>query len=240
MERSLALLNENQILTTYAVTGFSAERGLHPYTFPDLISKIANYGHEIASHSWRHEWIPLFSEKQVTRSLERSKMALENAVGSHYQLRGFVPPHNKPASWLKRGAYSLEDKGLYPLFKMGDLSSLIKVLSLTKYKWVRIAHNPFVNRFQKKEFTLRQRLFNHNNMLILENHYTGFDQKIIDYIEAKPQEYFTISAHPVMLDFNDGRPESWVNFEKFIAHFSNRADIEFVRPMDLLADFGIA
>ena len=240
VERSLKLLAEYNVSTAFAVTGFSAEKGIYPYTFPALISKIHQLGHEIASHSWRHEWVPLFSKKQIDKSFERSKQVLEAACGKGYQLNGFVPPHNKPATWVRRGAYSLEDKGLFPLFEMGDVDHLLAVLKKNNYKWARIAYNPFHNRFRKKEFTRRQRVFNHKGILILENHYTGFDQDIIHYIEQKDQEYFTISAHPVMLSFSDGRPESWENFEKFIKHFANRSDVEFVRPMDVLADFSLA
>ena len=239
VERSLKLLAEHNVKTAFAVTGFSAENGVYPYVFPELIKKIHAHGHEVASHSWRHEWVPLFSKKQVGKSLSRSKQVLENVVGDNFKLTGFVPPHNKPATWIKKGAYSLEDKGLYPLFEMGDVSSLLAVLKDNNYKWVRIAHNPFINRLKTKEFTRRQKVYNHNGILILENHYTGFDQRIIDYIETKSQPYFTISAHPMMLDFIDGRPESWENFEKFITRFANREDVSFVRPMDLLPDFGI-
>lgn len=236
---SLALLKEYQVPSTFAITGYSAEKGLYPYTFPELIKNIHDLGHEVASHSWRHEWVPLFSEKQIDKSFERSKRMLEEACGGDFKLTGFVPPHNKPATWIKRGAYSLEDKGLFPLFPMGEVDNVLAVLKKNEYKWARIAYNPFINRFRAKEFTRRQRVFKHNGMLILENHYTGFDAKIIDYIEVKEQEYFTISAHPAMLDFKDGRPESWENFQKFIIHFANREDIAFVRPMDLLPDFGI-
>lgn len=239
VRRSLQLLEAHNVKTTFATTGFSAEQGRAPYVFPDLIREIAQRGHEVASHSWRHEWVPLFSRKQVERSLLRSKHALEAAVGNNVQLTGFVPPHNKPATWVARGAYSLEDKGLYPLFEMGDMAQLLASLRKTDYKWVRIAYNPFINRLKKKEFTRRQRVYNHKNTLILENHYTGFDPKIVDYIEQKDQEYFIISAHPVMLNFKDGRPESWEHFEAFIKHFSKRDDIAFVRPMDVLDKFGI-
>lgn len=240
VERSLEFMKSKGVKSTFAITGFSAEEGLYPFNFPELVKEIAMQGHEVASHSWRHEWVPLFSRKQVNKSLARSKQVLEAAVEDNFKLTGFVPPHNKPATWLKKGAYSLEDKGLYPLFEMGDVSSLLAVLKENDYKWVRIAHNPFVNRFKKKEFTRMQKVYNHDGVLILENHYTGFDPRIIDYIETKDQPYFTISAHPMMLDFTDGRPESWEHFEKFIAHFANRSDIEFVRPMDILKDFGIA
>lgn len=239
VEQSLEIMAKHNVICTFAITGFSAEKGKYPYTFPELIQKIYAHGHEIASHSWRHEWVPKFSQKQIEKSLSRSKSALEKVVDSDYSVNGFVPPHNKPATWVRRGAYSLEDKGLYPLFKMGDMSNLLISLKKTNYKWVRIAHNPFINRLRKKEFTRTQKVFNYKGTLILENHYPGFDSRVIEYIETKEQEYFTISAHPIMLSFKDGRPESWNNFETFIKHFSNREDIEFVCPMHLLKTFDI-
>lgn len=234
VQKALDLLEAHQVKTSFAITGFSAEEGIFPYTFQGLIQEIYNRGHEIASHSWRHEWIPLFTAKQVEKSLIRSKIALEKVVGGDYNLGGFVPPHNKPATWLKKGAFSLEDRGIYPFFEMGDMSSLLMLLQKTGYNWVRISHEPIWGKLGKKEFTRPQKVYKYDNMLILQNHYCGFDQDIIDYIEKKDQEYFIISAHPAMLAFQDGRPESWVNFEKFIRHFSGRKDIEFIRPMDIL------
>ena len=239
VEQSLHLMRDYGVKCTFAITGYSAEDGAHPYTFRELIKIIYGYGHEIASHSWRHEWIPLFTKKQVNKSLARSKSVLEKAIDDNYSLSGFVPPHNKPATWLGRGAYSLEDRGLYPLFEMGDMKNLLKVLKENNYKWVRIAHNPFINRIKRKEFTRRQKVYNYKGTLILENHYTGFDLKIRDYIESKDQQYFTISAHPIMLAKKDDRPEAWENFKNFIEQFSNRKDFSFVCPKDELNNFNI-
>ena len=239
VEKTLALLKKHNVKSTFAITGYSAEDGKYPYTFPNLIQRIFEEGHEIASHSWRHEWIPKFTQKQIDKSLLRSKHSLEQAICSQQQVVGFVPPHNKPATWVKRGAYSLEDFGLYPLFKMGDVSNLLDSLVRHQYRWVRIAHNPIINRFRKKEFTRAQKVYNYKGILILENHYTGFDAKIIDYILSKKQQYFTISAHPIMLAKSDGRPEGWTNFVNFIETLTQDQRIEFVRPIDELRNFGI-
>jgi peptidoglycan/xylan/chitin deacetylase (PgdA/CDA1 family) len=234
VNKALSLLEKFSIKTTFAVTGFSAESGLYPYTFPELIKEIHALGHEIASHSWRHEWIPLFTEKQVDRSLQRSKSALENTLRNDATVLGFVPPHNKPSTWLSKGAFSIGDRGIYPFFKMGDLSSLFKLLKKNNYRWIRISHKPIWRRKNNK-ISLPQKVYKQDGILILQNHYCGFDQKIIDYIENKQQEYFVVSAHPVMLSFNDKRPESWENFENFIKHFSNRKDIQFIRPLDIIS-----
>lgn len=239
VRESLELMKKYSVKTTFAITGFSAEEGLEPYTFPNLINEICLNGHEIASHSWRHEWVPLFRKSQIDKSLFRSKKSLESAISKKQLVTGFVPPHNKPSSWLSKGAFSLEDRGLFPFFQMGDLSSLFSSLKLNDYKWVRIAHNPLINKFSKKKQHREHKIFNHNNLLVLQNHYMGFDKKIVEHIESTNREFFIVTAHPVMLAFKDGRPESWEHFEAFIRHFSEREDVSFVRPMDLLEKFGI-
>jgi peptidoglycan/xylan/chitin deacetylase (PgdA/CDA1 family) len=90
---ALDILDTFKVKSTFAITGFSAEEGVSPYTFPDLIEEIKKRGHEVASHSWRHEWIPVFTSQQIFKSAERSKRVLESIVGIG-SVNGFVPPHN--------------------------------------------------------------------------------------------------------------------------------------------------
>lgn len=119
------------------------------------------------------------------------------------------------------------------------MSNLLKALETNQYKWVRIAYNPIINKFRKKDFARKQKVFSYNGLLILENHYTGFDSRIIDYIEHKNQEYFTISAHPIMLSFKDNRPEAWEHFERFVEHFAKSDKVQFARPKDEIQKFRI-
>lgn len=234
VQKSLKLLNEFNIKTTFAITGFSAEDGLYPYTFPELIKEIACSGHEIASHSWRHEWIPLFKVSQIERSLLRSKKILEQASGLNLPVYGFVPPHNKPSTWIERAAFSFGDRGIYPFFKLGNLTQLFKILKKTNYRWVRISYKPIWKNFFNNKITEKQAVYFYNNLLILQNQYVGFDEKIINYINDTNFEYYIVSGHPAMLQYNDDRSESWKKFEYFINYFSMRKDVLFIRPMDIL------
>ena len=72
----LEVWDQPAINCCFAITGLSAEEGVYPYNFPELINEIASKGHEIASHSWKHEWVPLFTKEQINRSLKQSKKAL--------------------------------------------------------------------------------------------------------------------------------------------------------------------
>jgi hypothetical protein len=231
---ALDVLDDFKVKTTFAVTGFSAEEGVYPYVFPELINEIHKRGHEIASHSWRHEWIPIFTRKQISKSLLRSREILEKAISGSQPVVGFVPPHNRPMSWISRGAFSLGDRGIFPFFKMGDTQSLISLLNESGYKWMRISHHPILSKLGLIKNHMAGRLISENGILILENHYLGFDSTILNHVLQSDEETFTISAHPLMLDY-DNKSENKENFEAFLKGIqeSNQL-IKFVSPSDLL------
>jgi len=229
----LKKLKEYNIQSCFAITGFSAEKGVYPYTFPDLIKVIAECGHEVASHSWRHEWTPIFTESQIDKSLKRSKLSLGNAILNKKNVVGFVQPHNRPMTWIKKGAFSLGDRGLFPFFKMGDNQNLIRLLVKNDYKWIRITHKSILNRLKIKKLNLTGKVYKDSGLLIFENHYTGFDDMVINHILNTNFPTYTISAHPLMLSFKN-KSESKENFENFLIKLMNSGqNIEFVLPSSL-------
>lgn len=233
---ALDKLDEYRVKTCFAVTGFSAEEGLYPYVFPELINEICKRGHEIASHSWRHEWAPLFAQKQIQLSLKRSKSALEKCISNRQDVIGFVPPHNRPMSWLKKGAFSLGDRGIYPFFTMGDTGQLIKQLKVNNYRWIRISHKNILRKLGLTPDNITGRVYEYNDVLILENHYTGFDEKVVSHILATQHPTYTISAHPLMLSFPN-KTENRQNFEGFLQRFKEvESSVEFTTPGQILTD----
>ncbi|GAA4290581.1 polysaccharide deacetylase family protein [Aestuariibaculum suncheonense] len=230
----LTELKRRNIICCFAVTGFSAEQGVYPFNVPELIEEISMEGHEIASHGWKHEWIPLFKQGQVDKSLRRSKKVLEEAINERQRVTGFVPPHNRPMSWIKRGAFSLGDRGLYPFFKMGDNEQLIKLLKKNEYGWVRVSFKHRLKAVFSKKRNITGRVFNYHGFLILENHYPGFDQKVIDHILSTNHETYTISAHPYMLSL-ENKIESKEHFLNFMdVLLASGQSIEFVTPSQLV------
>lgn len=230
----LDTLKAYHIRCCFAITGLSAEPGTYPYHFPELIREIASHGHEIASHSWKHEWIPLFTKVQVRKSLEKSKAALESAIGEGI-VTGFIPPHNRPMTWIKKGSYSIGDRGLWPFFSTGDLSTLLQLLKTSGYKWVRISHKSPSVRFGLKKHNITGSIFKDSDIMILYNHYTGFDKVVRKHIQQSNFDTYTISAHPSMLSLN--KNESRHEFLQFMDMMKDMSEVvEFVVPSIFMND----
>ncbi len=226
-------LEEYKIKTCFAITGFSAEKGLYPYVFPELINQIATKGHEIASHSWKHEWTSIFTENQIEKSLIRSKKSLESVINGNI-VCGFVPPHNRPMTWFRRGAFSLGDRGIFPFFKMGDNQKLINLLKKNNYKWVRVSYRNIFQKIGLLKTNMTGNVIKINEVMVFENHYNGFDEVVINHILSTNHSTYTISAHPLMISYLN-KIESKQNFENFLNKMTNsNQNIEFVLPSELL------
>ncbi|WP_291114658.1 polysaccharide deacetylase family protein [Flavobacterium sp. UBA6135] len=235
----LEFLKEEKIKCCFAITGFSAEIGVYPYTFPELIQEIAANGHEVASHSWKHEWIPLFTEDQINKSLKRSKKALEQSIAKEGFVTGFVPPHNRPMTWWQKGAFSLGDRGLFPFFTMGNMEALLQLLVKNKYQWVRISYKNLFTKFRLTKKNITGRIYNHKGIFVLENHYNGFDDQVIQHILTTNYETYTVSAHPFMLSLAN-KKESKETFLNFIAKLKHSGQsIEFISPSDYISSINV-
>lgn len=71
----LSLFADTKIKATFFTLGWVAER------YPKLMQRIANSGHEIASHGYDHARVYTMSPDQFRKDLERSKKLLEDSSG---------------------------------------------------------------------------------------------------------------------------------------------------------------
>jgi peptidoglycan/xylan/chitin deacetylase (PgdA/CDA1 family) len=83
LPRILSMLDELGLRATFFVEGLNAE--LHP----QALLEIANSGHEIGYHGWRHEYWPNLSPSKEARLLERGVHKMRE-LG--VRPRGFRPP----------------------------------------------------------------------------------------------------------------------------------------------------
>lgn len=74
-DRVLALLDQYQIKATFFALGWIAER------YPELIRRVADHGHEVASKGFYHRGIRHMSAEEFRDELGRSREALEQASG---------------------------------------------------------------------------------------------------------------------------------------------------------------
>jgi len=138
-ERLLALHAEYEVPACFAVVGAAALPGRRPYHDPQQIRRIHEAGHEIASHSFSHDWLPGVGSKQLRATLVLSKDALEQCIGA--PVRTFVPPYNQPFDCAARWSFSLSERRTVRSERV-DLARLCDALSATGYRVCRVSYRP--------------------------------------------------------------------------------------------------
>jgi polysaccharide deacetylase family protein (PEP-CTERM system associated) len=112
-DRLLAMLGEADVHATFFVLGWVAER------FPDLVKRIHQAGHELASHSYDHGLVYDKTPDQFRRDLHRAKTAIEQASG--VAVTGYRAPS---FSVVERSLWALDvlvdegytyDSSIYPI-----------------------------------------------------------------------------------------------------------------------------
>jgi peptidoglycan/xylan/chitin deacetylase (PgdA/CDA1 family) len=179
VDKILELAKEFDVRMTFACVGFAAEPGHYPYHVPDQIRTIFSQGHEIASHSWRHEWFPYLQREQIKRSLVRSKSILEECLGSPGAVKGFVPPFSRPMSWYSRGAFSLGDRVFGPWYPGASYGSLLPMVQEAGYNWCRVAYYPIWQKLSTrnaKTKSVKSTWRESSRVVCVPQHYTGFDE----------------------------------------------------------------
>lgn len=174
----LKLASEYDLKMTFACLGFAAEPGVYPYHIPEQIRAIYQSGHEVASHSWRHEWFPFLEAEQIIRSLERSKYALETCLRQAGSVLGFVLPFSRPMSWYARGSFSLGDRAWGLWYPGADLGQLIRMAEKTGYRWFRVSYRTLLQRLRRQHHPALDRKWDvTNKMICVPQHFTGFDEQ---------------------------------------------------------------
>lgn len=83
-EQILALFAKFDVKATFFTLGWVAER------HPEMIRKIVDQGHEIASHGWDHDRVFTLSAGQFARDIDRARKAIEDAAG--VAVKGYRAP----------------------------------------------------------------------------------------------------------------------------------------------------
>jgi hypothetical protein len=152
-ERLLDLHGEHGIPACFAAVGSAALPGERPYHDPAQIRRIHAAGHEIGSHSHRHEWLPGLGRRALRETLQASKDALEQCIGA--PVTTFVPPWNQPFDYPRGFSFSLSERREGGAERIG-LVRLCETLAETGYRFCRVAYRPMHQRVA--EMIVRRRI----------------------------------------------------------------------------------
>jgi peptidoglycan/xylan/chitin deacetylase (PgdA/CDA1 family) len=135
----LDLHRQYNISACFAVVGSVALSGERPYHDMAQIRRIHAAGHEIASHTHRHEWLPGLDQRALLETLRSSKDALEQCIGA--PVLSFVPPYNQPYDYPAGWSFSLSERREAGRRRI-DLAGLCDALGQTGYRFCRVAYRP--------------------------------------------------------------------------------------------------
>src|SRR5690606_34532551 len=117
MDRLLGLLDRHDARGTFFVLGWLAERR------PDIVRRIVEQGHELASHGWDHARVTTIGPVEFRESVHRSKAVLEEIGG--VAVTGFRAPSFSIVPGLEWALNILVEEGytydssLFPVARRG-------------------------------------------------------------------------------------------------------------------------
>lgn len=237
--RLLSLLERYRIPACFAVVGSAALPGERPYHDAAQIRRIHAAGHEIGSHSHRHEWLPGLDRQRLRETLRSSRDALEQCIGS--LVTTFVPPWNEPFDYPQGWSFSLSERREAPGDRT-DLRQLCEALRELGYLFCRVSYRPV---FQRLADRLLGRRFDHLGHLetiagvrcARLNTPGGFGEDTLRSLERNVERGTLIVAygHPHSLTLGNSQDERYlVPFLERIDELRSRGRIEVVLPRDLV------
>jgi hypothetical protein len=152
-DRLLELHAQFGVRACFAAVGSAALSGERPYHDPAQIRRVHAAGHEIGSHSHRHDWLPALNPRDLRETVAASKDALEQCIGS--AVTAFVPPWNQPFDYPPGFSFSLSERRTAGPERTG-LSRLCATLREVGYRFCRVAYRPMHLRLA--EMVLRRRI----------------------------------------------------------------------------------
>jgi peptidoglycan/xylan/chitin deacetylase (PgdA/CDA1 family) len=206
---------------TFAVLGFGAEPSVAPFDVRHVIRRIHAEGHEVASHSWKHEWLPLTTHVQLQKTIERSKYAIEKAIGDpDFKVRGFVLPHDRPMSWYPKFGFSKGDRGVYPFFPGASINGVSKYLKQSGYGWMRNSYRPVWEKltdFRGSDIhkRLNRKFIREGDFHYVPSHVMEPNERAIEAVDlaVKSGKTIVVAAHPAYLSEAPGNQDK---FDRFI------------------------
>jgi peptidoglycan/xylan/chitin deacetylase (PgdA/CDA1 family) len=198
----LEVLAEHDIRATFAIVGNVALDGPFPAHCPEQVRSIHAAEHEIAAHSMHHRFIPPMRREELLADVRACKEALEVCI--EQDIRGFVPPFNRPSHFPQMGAFSVSEVvGLHGRGRgRQSIASLLETLRAAAYGWCRVS-------FKKTFESLTERLginaaqtppqpFLCHGIVAVPLHNTGFGPSAVSLMKRymNTDLVVTLCGHP--------------------------------------------
>jgi peptidoglycan/xylan/chitin deacetylase (PgdA/CDA1 family) len=212
-ERLLDLHARYDVKACFAVVGAAALPGERPYHDPAQIRRIHAAGHEIASHSFYHEWLPGLHRRALKETLKNSKDALEQCISA--PVTSFVPPFNQPFDYPAGLSFSLSERRAVRKERT-DLQRLCETLGECGYRFCRVCYRPVVQRLierlKRKQITrpIHPEIISGVTCLRLNTH-AGFDGATKRAVcnSAARGGWVVVYGHPHALSTEHAQGESF-------------------------------
>lgn len=240
-ERLITLHEQYDIPACFAVVGAAALPGQRPYHDPDQIRRLHQAGHEIASHSFHHDWLPGLNRKALLETLRRSKDALEQCIGA--PVTSFVPPYNQPFDYPRGWSWSLSERREAGTDRTG-LRGLCEALKETGYRFARVAYRPWTQRVRER--LKGRRLDQPAQLETIEgitclrlNTPGGFHETVQrclqEHLDAPG--YWLVYGHPHSLSRPGNQCEAYLRaLMTQVAEWKHSGSVEILRPQELTED----
>jgi hypothetical protein len=236
-EQLLELHAEYEVPACFAVVGAAALPGERPYHDQSQIRRMHGAGHEVASHSFHHDWLPGLNSQQLRATLTNSKDALEQCISD--KVVTFVPPYNQPFDYLAGMSISLSERAEAGSERT-DLKRLCEALCETGYQFCRVAYRPLGQRIRER---LAGRRLNRAGRLetiegvtcVRLNTGCGFQRDTQEMLGRCVQTGGLIVAygHPHSIHSGNSQDEQWlVPFLRQVAEFRHAGKLQITLPRD--------
>jgi peptidoglycan/xylan/chitin deacetylase (PgdA/CDA1 family) len=219
----MRVLKQHGAPATFAVVGRVALEGQPPEHCPEQVRRIHENGHEVASHSMFHRFLPPMRRKELLEDAATSRKVLEYRIDA--PVRGFIPPFNRPMHFPQRRAFSVSE--VFGLHGRGrgrqSLGSMLRVLAQAGYGWSRVSYEDKLNALLRRA-GLRKAMtppqpFVFDNIVAIPLHATGFGEASTALVRQYLRTGLTLAiyGHPNQaLEANDQSAEK---LDRFLGTF---------------------
>lgn len=192
-DRLLQVLGDHNARASFGVVGRVALDGDAPEHCPEQIRAIHAAGHEVASHSMFHRFLPPMRREELFEDVADSRSALEGCIGA--PVRGFIPPFNRPMHFPQRRAISLSE--LLGRHGRGrgrqSLGSMLRILGEAGFGWSRVSFEDklaryFGPRVPEQPFVL-------HGVVAIPLHSTGFGEASAALVRQYLDSDLTIAVY---------------------------------------------